>query len=283
MGNDHGSFLQELVGNANAFAQEAAGILPQIQDQAFHVAEFVERGLHLIFGGLGEAGDMHVADTRLDEEVRVHAVAGNLVTGDGELKWFVSTFARDGDANGGILRPFEEISDLAGIHVVSGLAVDGDDHVTRANASTISRRSGERSDHYDFVVTRTHLHANPVILAALVLAKLRVLFGVEEIGVWIQHVQHAGDGAVINGFVRVHRVSVILFHDGVDIRERFEIVFGLAGGKISRGALSEYSAGESGCDNDKNNGKKGAARTAVGHRFRFLLDNQILLRSIARK
>ena len=41
--NDQLALLQELVGHADAFAEQAAGILPQIEDQALQIAHLVER------------------------------------------------------------------------------------------------------------------------------------------------------------------------------------------------------------------------------------------------
>ena len=43
MRNDELSLLQELVGHADAFAQQSAGVAAQIEDQSLEVAELIER------------------------------------------------------------------------------------------------------------------------------------------------------------------------------------------------------------------------------------------------
>ncbi len=43
MGNDQLSLVQELVGHAHAFVQQAAGILPQIENQSLEIAHLIER------------------------------------------------------------------------------------------------------------------------------------------------------------------------------------------------------------------------------------------------
>ena len=43
MRNDQLTLLQELVGNAHAFVEQAARILPQVENQALQIAHLVER------------------------------------------------------------------------------------------------------------------------------------------------------------------------------------------------------------------------------------------------
>ena len=64
VGNDHLSLAQELVGYAHAFAQQAAGILAQVENQSLEVAHLIQRVRNFMLGGLVEAGDVHVADAR---------------------------------------------------------------------------------------------------------------------------------------------------------------------------------------------------------------------------
>ena len=68
--NDQLALLQELVGDANAFAEQSAGILAQIEHQALQISKLVERFGHFMLGGFLEAGDVEVADAGLDQEVR---------------------------------------------------------------------------------------------------------------------------------------------------------------------------------------------------------------------
>ena len=64
MRNDQLSLTQELVSNADAFVEQAAGILPQIEDQSLQVAHLIERVGNFVLRGFVEAGDVHVADAR---------------------------------------------------------------------------------------------------------------------------------------------------------------------------------------------------------------------------
>ena len=48
MGNDELPFVQELVGNAHAFIEQAAGILPKVEDQSLQIAHFIERIAELL-------------------------------------------------------------------------------------------------------------------------------------------------------------------------------------------------------------------------------------------
>ena len=54
MRNDELSLLQELVGHANAFAQQSAGIAAQIENQSLQIAELIERFGNFMLGGLVE-------------------------------------------------------------------------------------------------------------------------------------------------------------------------------------------------------------------------------------
>src|SRR5271167_287236 len=92
VGNNDLSLLQELVGHADAFAQQSAGILPQVEDQAVEVTHLIKRLPQLVLGRLLEAGDVNVAYARPNHEMHIHAIAGNLVAYDAEVERLVGTF-----------------------------------------------------------------------------------------------------------------------------------------------------------------------------------------------
>ena len=131
MRNDQLALLQEFVGNAHAFAQQSAGILAQVQNQPFQIAELVERIGDFVLGGLLEAGNVDVANAGLDQECEVDAVARNLVAHQTEFHRLLDALAQDRDVNRRSLRPLKQVRNVGGAHVVGGLAVDGDDHVAR--------------------------------------------------------------------------------------------------------------------------------------------------------
>src|SRR5438094_227678 len=87
------------------------------------------------------------------------------------------------------------------------------------NPSAIRRRAHKWRDHDDFVVPRTDRHSHAVVLSALIFPQQRIRFWIEEIRVWIEHVQHAGNRAVVNRFVRIYWLGIILLYDVINLRE----------------------------------------------------------------
>ncbi len=87
------------------------------------------------------------------------------------------------------------------------------------NARAVSGSARERRNHDDSIVPRSNRHSHAVVFAALVFAQQRVGFGVEKVGMRIQHVQHAGNGAVVDSFVRIHRLGIILLDNVIDPAE----------------------------------------------------------------
>jgi len=108
--------------------------------------------------------------------------------------------------------------------------------VARADAGAIGRGADERSDDDDFVIARSDRHAHAVVLAALFFAEGGVGLGIEKIGVRIELVQHARDGAVINRLVGIHRVGIVLLNRFIDIGELLQAVpnVGIAAGRGRR-------------------------------------------------
>src|SRR5690242_2421284 len=219
VGNNQLTFAQELVSHAHAFVEQPAGILPQIEDQSSQVAHLVQRVSDFMLGGFVKAGNVHVPDSGLDQEMQIDAVARNLVADDRELQRFVGAFAQNSDVNRGAFRSFEQVGDIAGAHVVSRLAIDGGNDVAWPDAGAISRSANKGCDDDDLIVARPNRHADAVIFAALIFAQQRISFWIKEIRVRIKHVQHARYGAVINGFVGVYRFGVVLFDHIINSRE----------------------------------------------------------------
>src|SRR5580700_5090239 len=151
--------------------------------------------------------------------MEVNAVTRNLIANHGKFQWLLSTLAHNGDVDSGSLGAFEQIGYVAGAHVVSRLSIDGDDNVPGANAGAIRRRAHKGRDDDHLVVTGPDCHAHAVILATLIFAQQRVGFGVEKVRVRIEHVEHAGNGAVVDGFVRVYRLGIVLLNEAVDVGE----------------------------------------------------------------
>ena len=122
------------------------------------------------------------------------------------------------------------------------------------NAGLVSGRSGEGIDDDDFVVARADGHAHAVVFAALVFAHERVGLGIKEIGVRVERMQHAGDGAVVDCLIRIHRLGVVILDEGIDVGELLQTVFnlGVAGHRrLLAGTLSEQNPQEPAGEQEK--------------------------------
>ena len=77
-----------------------------------------------------------------------------------------------------------------------------------------------------------HLHAHTVVAAPLIVAHGGVGFGIEEIAVWVERVQRAGNRPVIDRLVGLHRIGVVLLDRVINQRERFQaLAYRIVGGR----------------------------------------------------
>src|SRR5262249_18552653 len=186
---------------------------------------------HFMSGSFLETVHVHVADSGTDIERHIDAVTRNFVTHDVEFEWLLRAFSDDRNADVRPFRSLEQIGNFARAHVVSWFAVDRDDHVARTNAGFVSWRSHEGRHHDHLVIPRPDLHADPVVLSALIFAQKRVLLRVKEIRVRIEHSQHAGNRSIVYNLVRFHRLGIILLDETVNLRELSQVIadFAIAG------------------------------------------------------
>jgi len=127
---------------------------------------------------------------------------------------------------------FEEGGDCGGVHTLGGFAVDGENLVAGTNAGFVGGCSfeGIEDDDLGFAVGRglgLNGHADAVVFAVLVLAHLSEGLGVVKVRVGIEDVEHAGDGAVVDGLVGlvgIEGLGVVLLDERVDVGERVERV-----------------------------------------------------------
>src|SRR5205814_6288963 len=120
-----------------------------------------------------------------------------------------------------------------------------------------------RDDNY-FIIARPDGHADAVVLAALVFAEERVRLGIKEVGVRIEDVQHAGDGAVVDRLIGIHRLGIVLLDYAVNVSELAQAVahIGVAAGRGRRSdLLPEQHAEKATGDENKNNQEERATRT----------------------
>ena len=74
-------------------------------------------------------------------------------------------------------------------------------------------------------------HTHAVVMAALIFAQAGVGFGIVEVRVGIEHLKHAGNGAVVDGVIGLvasDGLGVVLLYQRVDIGKGLEAVTELA-------------------------------------------------------
>ena len=122
----------------------------------------------------------------------------------------------------------------------------------------------------DLVALLLDDHADAVVVAALVFAHLGVGLGIVEVGVRVEHAQHAGDGAVVDGgvgLVAVDGLGVVLLHQGVDVGKGLEAVADLA--LVLRGLrpdLALHHAAHNGADGEEDEEGEKCPAGAGSHR-----------------
>ena len=173
----------------------------------------------------------------MDQEMQINAVPRNLVTHDREFQGFVGPFAQDRDVDRRTLRALQQISNVAGIHVVSGLAVHRNNDVSGMNSRTVGRCSNKWRDDNHLVVSRADRHSHAVVLPALIFPQQRIGLWIEEIRVRIEHVQHAGNRAVVNRFIGVYRLGIILLDDVIDLCELLQALTDIGVAVVRRGRI----------------------------------------------
>ena len=178
-------------------------------------------------------------------------------------------YANHRDLDVRALGAFERLGDLVGGPAVSGFAVDRGDLVAGMNAGAERGRVLIGSDDVDLalaipVILLLDDHADAVVVAALIFAQAGIGLGIVEVRVRVKDLQHAGDGAVVDGVVGLVRgdgLGVVLLDKRVDVSEGFQAVAKLT--LILRGlsanAALEKSAGHGADGEEESDGKEGAA------------------------
>ena len=106
---------------------------------------------------------------------------------------------------GGSLCALQQVGDFGGGQARARFSVDLQDRIAGANSGLVCGRINKRRLNYRLIFALRNNHANSVIFAFLLLAEKRVLLGIEKVRVGIEHVKHAGDRAVVDNFIGVHR------------------------------------------------------------------------------
>ncbi len=155
----------------------------------------------------------------------------NLVAHQVEDERLGLALTNHGDLDVGALGPFESLGNEIRAHAVSRLAIDGRDDVPGPDAGAERRGVLVRGNDEDLVGLLLDDHTHAVVAAALVFAHLGIGLGIVEIGVGIEHPEHARDGAVVDrgvGLVAMNGLGVVLFHQSVNVGEGLQAVANLA-------------------------------------------------------
>ena len=166
--------------------------------------------------------------------------------------------------------PLEGLGHLVRGPTVGRLAVDGDNLIAGVNAGAEGRRALIGREDVDLIILLLDHHAHAIVMAALVFAKARISLGIVEVGVRVEHLQHAGDGPVVDGVIGLVRrdgLGIVLFDERVDVRKVLEAVAELA--LILRGlrahATLQDGAGQRAHSKEEDDGEECAA-SAGSHR-----------------
>ncbi len=207
-------FLQKPLGHGYALVKQAAGIAAEIQQQTFDVlfAEHPEAFIQFAAGRLGELGDLYVGYPGAYEESVLHAVALYLVPRNFEFKRLLAARPRHGDLYGCAARAFEQVGYIGRRKAFGRFAADRKQDVAWPQPRPVGRSAREDFHHHGPVVARAHAHADPVVMASLLLAHELKVARVKKAGVRIQGAQHARNGAVVNGLIRIRTLGGILLH-----------------------------------------------------------------------
>src|ERR1017187_8922266 len=120
MVNNQLALFQEMIADFHRLLQEAAGVATEVKNQSLQVLliQLAQRLAEFIVGVLVEFVDMDVGDARANSKRVIHAVLGNLITGDFEFEWLVIAFAKDCNLNLRALGTLENFGYLGGVESV---------------------------------------------------------------------------------------------------------------------------------------------------------------------
>ncbi len=181
--------------------------------------------------------------------------------------------AHHGDFDLRALGALERLGYLVGGPAFGGFAVDRDDLVAGMNAGAERGRVLVGRDHEDLglavVILLLDDHADAVVVAALVFAQAGVGLGIVEVRVRVEHLQHAGNGPVVDGVIGLvagDGLGVVLLYQGVDIGKGLEAVAELA--LVLRGLRTDAALQDgagNGADHEKHGDKEERATGAGSH------------------
>ena len=237
MVNNELVLLQEAIRDVHGGLQQPTPIAAQVENQALEVlaAQRLERLRQLVARGLDEVVNVNVGHSRTDQEVVVHAQAGDFFPGNLEIQRLIIALAAHRDANGGAPRPLQHLRHRIAVQAFCRFPIHLENEVAWTQASPKRRRA--RHGLNDGGHPLTHLarngqdpHAHAEVLAFLVFAEPRECLRAEKIRVWIERAEHSRNGplgvAVLGAedrVIRIDGVRIVLLHQGIDFGEGVEV------------------------------------------------------------
>ncbi len=214
VGDHHLAVAQETPSHGYRFVDQPAAVVAQIQNQPGGIL-FAQLG-QIVFHVLGDvlrfkAVDVEINDARLPPE-RVHHTGFDGAAGDIHGDGVRHSFAPHRNPHLGAARPAQQVGHGGRFQGTGVFIVHGHDHVTAAQVRSRCRRAREGAYHHHVGLIHADLHPHPEILRPLAPLHLAILGRIDEHRVWVEGVQHAGNGALVEGLFRRHRIRVVLFH-----------------------------------------------------------------------
>ena len=185
----------------HGFVDQAAGIAAKIQYHAGDglLSQLLEQCLHVAADVLRfERGDVQIGSARPQPE-GIHHAGLDLSAGYRHGDGLAGAFPPHGDTHLAALWPSEQIGYRARVHAGGVMPVHGGNGVAAAQIGFPRGRTGEGFHHHNLSAFRANQHSHAEILRMLFPLHVAELGGVEEARMRVQGVQHARNGALIDG------------------------------------------------------------------------------------
>ena len=265
LGRDNLPFLNEQVGNLNSDIQQPAGIEPQVQHQPLQslFMQLLDSFLQLAERVPAEAGQPDVANLLRLVQPEVPAAIGlvgvsqdcrdlNHRAGNGQLLDLVGSHPLQREVHLFAGRTPHFLHGVGHLHLLDRLAVDFENHITRANARLEGGSPGERRGDHQFPLGATgrdepDLDADAAKFLLDLVAERAEIFGADVIRERVEFLHHPLDRR-LNQPASINLLHVVLIDllEGVGQHSHeFEVLFfggtfdhlGGRGGVGGRGGL----------------------------------------------
>jgi hypothetical protein len=211
----------------NRAVQQAAGIVAQIEHQAFHAAlifleQAHDRGGEILAGVLLELAHAEIGVARL-EQLRLDTLDLDDGARQRHHDGFRLAFAHDGERDLRVRLAAHALDGVGQRHAFDRGVIELDDEVARLHARARSGRIVDRGDHLDEAFFHADFDAQPAKLALRADLQLPERFLIEVGRMRIETGQHAVDRLGDEPLV-VDRFDVVAFHASEHLGERAQLL-----------------------------------------------------------